>query len=58
MVSLWNKFKQQFPNADLSRFSSKGRFDDDNILILLTIDERIVLLLIVINEIHQVIQKK
>ena len=30
ITDIWNKFKQQFPNADFSRLSGKGWFDDDH----------------------------
>ena len=28
MVNLWKKFKQNFPNVDMSRFTIKSWFDD------------------------------
>lgn len=31
MTNIWNKFKQHFPNADLSSFRTKSWFDNDKI---------------------------
>ena len=51
MIDMWNRFKKQFPNADLSKFTTKDWFDDKYNLsfIIQTMEPKKMVLLIVIK---------